>query len=89
MIMQWKLPFIITRLQPHQIDYTKKKNLTLHNGIDHKLSPPYHSDRASPPYKQVKHLLETSKKFKKLIAKKGSKFKKKNTHRSQFKGILE
>ena len=32
--------------------------------------------RAGPSYKQVKHLLETPKKLKKLTAKKGSKFKK-------------
>ena len=33
--------------------------------------------KAGPPYKQVKHLLEAPKKLKKLTAKKGPKFKKK------------
>jgi hypothetical protein len=47
------------------------------------------ASRAGPPYTQVKHLLEAPKKLKKLTAKKCPKFKKRNTHRPQFKEISE
>ena len=47
-------------------------------------------DRANLTFKQVKHSLEVPKKLRKLIAKKRSQILgNKNTHRSQFRGILK
>ena len=41
--------------------------------------------KAGPPYKQVKHLLEAPKKLKKLTAKKGPKFNEKKKKKKKKK----
>ena len=45
--------------------------------------------KAGPPYKQVKHLLEAPKKLKKLTAKKGPKFKEKKKKKRRRRKIVE